>query len=57
VYQGQAGLHVLAPLRLAGGARILVNRGWIPRNRRDPVTCGPGQMPGLVTVQRPAQPA
>jgi surfeit locus 1 family protein len=31
VYKGQAGYHVITPLRIAGSSmRVLVNRGWIP---------------------------
>ena len=31
VHQGQAGYHVLTPLRIEdGNVRILVNRGWVP---------------------------
>ncbi|MBL6953708.1 MAG: SURF1 family protein [Alphaproteobacteria bacterium] len=51
VHQGQAGLHVLTPLRLEDGATILINRGWIPKDRRDPASRAAGQLPGEVTVQ------
>ncbi len=29
-HDGVVGYHVLTPLRLAGGAAVLINRGWIP---------------------------
>lgn len=29
-YRGVPGAHVLSPLRLTGGAGLLVNRGWVP---------------------------
>ena len=51
VHQGQAGVHVLTPLRLAGGATVLVNRGWVPQDRRDPVSRAKGQVPGVVSVE------
>ncbi|MEM1412506.1 MAG: SURF1 family protein [Pseudomonadota bacterium] len=30
LYRGRAGVHVLTPYTLAGGATLLVNRGWLP---------------------------
>ncbi len=51
VLQGQAGLHVLTPLRLEGGATVLVNRGWIPNDRREPSSRAAGQTPGVVTIR------
>lgn len=30
LYHGVAGYHVLTPLRMGGGATVLVNRGWLP---------------------------
>jgi surfeit locus 1 family protein len=51
VHLGQAGLHVLTPLRLANGATVLINRGWIPEDRRNPANRAAGQLPGEITVQ------
>ncbi|QDQ27486.1 SURF1 family protein [Chitinimonas arctica] len=31
IEQGRAGFHVLAPLELADGRWLLVNRGWLPK--------------------------
>ncbi len=31
IYKGQAGYHVITPLRIAGSTiRVMVNRGWVP---------------------------
>ena len=50
-HQGQSGLHVMTPLRLQGGATILINRGWVPNDRREPSTRAEGQRRGEVVVQ------
>jgi cytochrome oxidase assembly protein ShyY1 len=39
---GVAGFQVVTPLRLPDGASVLVNRGWIARDARDPA-----RMPGI----------
>lgn len=59
VRNGIAGYHVLTPLRLdAGGAAVLVNRGWVPvgsaRERLPEVTVAgePGALEGMVTTPR-----
>lgn len=49
-YKGTSGLHVITPLRLAGGEIILVNRGWIPNDRRDPARRNQGQVVGPVII-------
>ena len=42
--------HVLTPLALAGGSTVLVDRGSVPAERRDPATRQAGQPSGQVTV-------
>ena len=49
-FRGTPGLHVITPLRLANGAAVLVNRGWIPNQRRDSASRPGGQVSGVVTV-------
>lgn len=50
VHNGQAGLHVLTPLDLAGGGVIMVDRGWIPPQLREPASRPEGQRAGEVRV-------
>ena len=47
---GKPGFHVVTPFRLAGGKTILVDRGFVPADRRDPATRAAGQLAGPVTV-------
>jgi surfeit locus 1 family protein len=47
----ETGFHLITPLRLDGGALLLVDRGWIPGNRKDPATRAAGQLAGRVTVE------
>ncbi len=44
-----AGFWVLTPLRTAQGT-IMVNRGFVPSDRRDPASRAAGQLGGSVTV-------
>lgn len=45
-----AGFWVLTPLRTEAGFTILVNRGFVPPERRDPAARAAGQPPGPVVV-------
>lgn len=49
--RGNAGYHVITPLALEGGGTILVNRGWIPLERKSPETRQPGQVEGKTAVE------
>jgi surfeit locus 1 family protein len=44
------GSWVLTPLRTTDGATVLVNRGFVPPERRDPSTRREGNLPGTTTV-------
>ena len=48
---GNTGFHVVTPLVLDGGGTILVDRGWIPLERKDPATRAQGELAGEVTVE------
>ncbi len=41
---------ILTPLRLASGAVVIVNRGFVPADKIDPSTRPRGQVGGLVTI-------
>ncbi|KWV60708.1 surfeit locus 1 family protein [Bradyrhizobium macuxiense] len=44
------GFWVLTPLRTADGTTVLVNRGFVPADRRDPATRREGDPRGMATV-------
>lgn len=44
------GYFVFTPLVTAEGATVLINRGFVPTERRDPQTRREGQVTGVVTV-------
>jgi len=48
---GRGGFLVLTPLRLEDGAIVLVERGWVPPEQRDPATRGAGNPSGVVSVE------
>ncbi len=47
---GGAGYWVLTPLVLADGSTVVVNRGFVPFDRRDQASRREGQVSGIVTV-------
>ncbi len=49
-YEGNAGFHVVTPLVLDDGRIILVNRGWVSEDYRDPATREFSQVAGKVLV-------
>jgi surfeit locus 1 family protein len=48
--RGNAGYHLITPLAL-DGTTVLVNRGWIPLDRKLPDTRKPGNAAGTVTIE------
>lgn len=49
-HEGQSGFYVYTPLELARGRFVLVNRGFVPYDLKEPVTRPEGQVEGEVTV-------
>jgi surfeit locus 1 family protein len=49
-YEGTAGFHVITPFVTDDGLTVLVNRGWVPSDRRRPETRPGSVLDGTVTV-------
>ncbi|MCF8468337.1 MAG: SURF1 family protein [Sneathiella sp.] len=48
---GRPGFQIITPfLRPAGGDVVLVNRGWVPEDKKDPFTRPEGQIAGEITI-------
>jgi surfeit locus 1 family protein len=50
-YNGQAGWDVITPFRTKDGDVVLVDRGWVPFDRKDPATRVQGQIEGPAVVE------
>jgi surfeit locus 1 family protein len=49
--RGNDGFYVITPLLRDGRPALLVNRGWVDRQHRDPATRPQGQIEGRVAVE------
>ena len=49
-YEGNAGFHIVTPFQLDDGRIILINRGWVSEDYRDPAKRAFSQITGLATV-------
>ncbi|MGC4408096.1 SURF1 family protein [Rhizobium rosettiformans] len=49
-FGGQSGFYLYTPLELADGRYLLVNRGFVPYDRKDPASRTEGQIEGVQTV-------
>jgi surfeit locus 1 family protein len=50
VHNGNVGYHVVTPLSLGKNRFLLVDRGWVPLERKAPISRPEGQLEGEVTV-------
>lgn len=49
-WQGMSGFDILTPLRLDDGRYVIVNRGFVPYDLKDPAKRREGEVPGEVTI-------
>jgi surfeit locus 1 family protein len=47
---GQPGYHVVAPMALEGGSTVLIDRGFVPEELKNPAARPEGRVEGAVTV-------
>jgi surfeit locus 1 family protein len=47
---GNVGYHILTPFALTGGGAVLVDRGWVPIERKAPESRAEGQLAGAQTL-------
>ena len=49
-FTGDPGFHIVTPFRLAGGATVFVDRGFVPTDSRAPATRAAGEIAGPTAV-------
>jgi surfeit locus 1 family protein len=49
-YHSQLGYHILTPFRLEDGRVLLLNRGWVPVEGKDPALRAQGQVSGPLSL-------
>ena len=49
-YRGEPGVHIVTPLALSDGRRLLINRGWVPLSAQDAALRSDGLPEGIVTL-------
>jgi surfeit locus 1 family protein len=47
---GNVGFWIMTPLKMESGETVLIERGWVPDNRKAPETRAQGQLAGSVTL-------
>ena len=50
-YEGKQGYWILAPLTLADGRVLLINRGWVPLEKKEPQTRPETKLRGRAVIQ------
>jgi surfeit locus 1 family protein len=48
---GNVGFWIMTPLKTETGETVLIERGWVPQQMKDPATRAQGQLAGTVTVE------
>ena len=47
---GNPGYHIVTPFQIAGGPMLMVDRGWVPLDRKESAARAPGQIAGPTAV-------
>jgi len=50
-HKNAPGYQLITPLVRADGSQVLINRGWIPGDRKDPVSRPLGQVEGVQRIE------